>query len=46
MSLSLGEWEAMITQWNILHGDGKPQPPTEEEFDAAILRARGIKHVQ
>lgn len=39
--LSLGQWAASVTAWNKVHGATKAQPPTEEEFDLAVMRARG-----
>ncbi|WP_309086467.1 hypothetical protein [Chelativorans sp.] len=43
MRLSLGEWAAIYTVWQRRH-DKKPNvsPPSEEEFDLAIMRARGV----
>lgn len=40
--LSLGEFSAYSRQWAAAHGHGKPQAPTEDEFEAAILAARGV----
>ena len=42
-SMSLGEWAAVIRAWNNVHG-GKDDavPPSEDEFEAAILAARGV----
>lgn len=42
-SMSLGEWIAVVQVWNKAHG-GKDDatPPTEDEFEAAILAARGV----
>jgi hypothetical protein len=42
-SLSIGEWAAICRAWRKSHGDNKPEAPTEDEFDAAIMRARGIE---
>lgn len=36
-SLSLGQWMAILRGWNKAHGDNTPQPPTREEFEAAVL---------
>ncbi len=41
MSLSLGEWAAIVAVWTKAHGDGKPDHPTADEFDRAVLTARG-----
>ncbi len=41
-SLSLGEYAAICRQWAKAHGDGKPSAPSEDEFDAAVMAARGI----
>jgi hypothetical protein len=41
-ALSLGQWAAICRAWNLAHGDGKAVPPTEDEFDRAVLRARGL----
>lgn len=38
MSLSLGEWAAIVRGWNRAHSD-KVDPPTVEEFEAAMLAA-------
>ena len=42
-SISLGEWSAVLKTWNKAHG-GKDDaaPPSEAEFEAAILAARGV----
>ena len=39
--LSLGEWVATVRAWNRMHGGGKTDAPSEEEFEAAMLAARG-----
>lgn len=39
--LSLGQWSAMVGGWNKAHGDNKPKPPSDAEFEAAVMRARG-----
>lgn len=38
MSLSLGEWAAIVRGWNRAHSD-KVDPPTVEEFEAAMTAA-------
>lgn len=35
--MSVWEFAACVDGWNKAHGDNKPEPPTEEEFDE-ILR--------
>lgn len=44
MSLSLGEWVAVRQAWERAHSDDKNDvdPPTEDEFDRAVLAARGV----
>lgn len=42
MSLSLGEWGAIVRHWNKAHGKSRVDPPTDDEFDAAVLAARGV----
>lgn len=39
--LSLGEWTATVRGWNKAHGGDKPAPPSVEEFEAAVIAARG-----
>lgn len=39
--LSLGQWSAILTQWNAAHGDGKPAAPSEDEFNLAAMKAMG-----
>lgn len=39
--MSLGQWIAIVLAHAKAHG-GKPDAPTDEEFDAAIERAREI----
>ncbi|MBA3576182.1 MAG: hypothetical protein H0W39_01000 [Sphingomonas sp.] len=39
--LSLGQWGSICRQWNKAHGDGKAPPPSEDEFDLAVMRVRG-----
>lgn len=38
-SLSLGQYAALCASWNRAHG--KINPPTEAEFDLAVMRAEG-----
>ncbi|WP_201661580.1 hypothetical protein [Rhizobium setariae] len=40
---SLGEWAAICRAWNKAHG-GKSEiePPSEADFEAAIMAARGM----
>ena len=40
--LSLGQYAAIARGWNKAHGQGQMDPPSEAEFDAAVLRARGV----
>lgn len=44
MSLSLGEWVAVRQAWERAHSDGKSniEPPSDDEFEAAVLSARGV----
>lgn len=39
--LSLGQWTATVKGWNKANGDDKPAPPTESEFDLAVMQVRG-----
>lgn len=41
-SLSIGEWGAICRAWRKAHGGNKPAAPTENEFDDAVMRARGV----
>lgn len=41
-SLSLGQWSAICRQRAKANGDNKPGAPTEDEFDAAVMAARGV----
>lgn len=41
-ALSLGEYAAICRQWAEAHGDGKQDAPSEDEFDAAVMAARGV----
>lgn len=40
--LSLGQWSAICRAWNKAHGESKAEAPSEAEFDAAVMRARGV----
>lgn len=40
--LSLGQWSAICRQWDKAHGDSKPDAPSEDEFEAAVMAARGM----
>lgn len=42
MQMSLGEWVVTVAAWNRAHGGAKASPPSEDEFDRAVLAARGI----
>ena len=39
--LSLGEYAAICRQWNKAHGKSTATAPTDDEFDAAVMAARG-----
>lgn len=41
-SLSLGEWAAICRGWNKAHGQNTVSAPSEEEFDRAVMAARGL----
>ena len=43
-ALSLGQWSAIARQWNKAHGKGSDpsNAPSDDEFDAAVLAARGV----
>jgi hypothetical protein len=41
MSLSLGEWAAIVRGWSRAHSD-KVDPPSVEEFEAAMAGANGV----
>lgn len=41
LALSLGEWIAICHGWDKAHGNGSATPPSDEEFDLAVMRARG-----
>jgi hypothetical protein len=40
--LSLGEWTAICRAWNRAHGGAKAEAPSDDEFEAAVLAARGV----
>lgn len=40
MAMSLGEWIAICAGWDKAHGKGSEAPPSEDEFDAAVMAAR------
>lgn len=40
--LSLGEWAAICRAWDKAHGQSTVAPPTEEEFERAMMKARGM----
>lgn len=41
--LSLGEWIAIAAGWQAAHGKSKAPAPTEDEFDLAVMKARGAQ---
>lgn len=41
-ALSLGQWVAICRGWAKAHGQGGIDPPSEDEFDQAVMRARGV----
>lgn len=41
MALSLGEFEAICRHWNIAHGTGRPQAPSDAEYWDAVGRGGG-----
>lgn len=41
-SLSLGQWSAICRQRAKALGDNKPDAPSEDEFDAAVMAARSV----
>ena len=41
-SLSLGEWVAISRHWDKAHGGAQVEPPSEDEFEQAILSVRGV----
>jgi hypothetical protein len=40
--LSIGEWAAICRTWNKVHGVDSVAPPSEEEFERAVMAARGL----
>lgn len=40
LSLSLGQWGAICEGWNKAHSGEKVDPPTSDEFEAAVAAAR------
>jgi hypothetical protein len=40
--MSLGQWVAIANTHTKANGGNKPEAPTDEEFEAAIIRAREI----
>lgn len=40
--LSLGQYFAIAHGWNQAHGNRTVAPPTEEEFDLAVMKVRGV----
>ena len=40
--MSLGQWIAIVGAHEKAHGGNKPEAPTDEEFETAIIRAREI----
>ena len=42
-ALSLGQWAAVCRYRAKADGDAKPEAPTEDEFDAAVMAARGAR---
>lgn len=40
--LSLGQWSAIVRAWNAANG-GKADAPSEDDFETAVLAARGVK---
>jgi hypothetical protein len=43
-ALSLGQWVAIVGGWNVRNGKSDVAPPTEEEFELAVIKARGVSH--
>lgn len=41
-SLSLGQWVAVCRIWNKAQGGGQSAAPSDDEFEKAVLAARGI----
>lgn len=41
--LSIGQWVAVVRMWNQAHAPADAiAPPSRDEFEAAIARARGL----
>ena len=41
--MSLGEWAAVCRGWAEAHGGrSDTAPPSEDEFEAAVMAARGV----
>jgi hypothetical protein len=36
--MSLWEFTACVDGWNRAHGDNKPEPPSDEEYDALLAQ--------
>lgn len=42
-NLSIGQWVAIFKIWNAAHAPADSvAPPSRDEFDAAVARARGL----
>jgi hypothetical protein len=41
MRLSIGEWAAVVEQWNRANAK-TPEPPSVEEFEAAVIASRNV----
>lgn len=39
---SLGQWLAIVRIWNKAHGAEQVAPPSEDEFETAVMKARGV----
>lgn len=42
LKLSLGEYAAEMRGWNKAHGKDTSVAPSEDDFDRAVLAARGV----
>jgi hypothetical protein len=40
--LSLGQFSLLAKAWQKRQSGGKPGAPTEDEFDRAVMAARGV----
>lgn len=40
-SLTIGQWDALFKHWQKVHAT-KPSAPSEDEFDLAVMQARGV----